>query len=140
MNWVFYAWLALFVILALLVGHRIFMVNLLIDFEADRKRNPIEASARLNRYRNVELILHLILSMSSLILPERSFVLFLLNMPLVLWAYYLFTKKKLHFSPYQMVRDAENSQNQCFIYLSVFILSAFVIIVKLLQTSIKKKT
>lgn len=131
-----YWWLALFITLLILAGYRVFLVNALIDFEMDRKKSPLDMSSSLNKYLVVELYIHSVFTISALFVPERSFVLFFVNIPLAIRAVYLYIKKRLYYSPYQIVRETKHHQYMCFVYIAVYILSAIIILIRLFQTAI----
>lgn len=129
----------MFILLSVLVGYRIFVLNELIDFEMDRNKKPLEISANLNKHQIVELYMHSFFCIGAIIVPERSFLMCLVNVPLVIRAWYLYRKKRLSFAPHQLVRETKNHQYTCFAYIAVYIISAIITLIRLFQTAIFRK-
>lgn len=131
----FLPWLATTFLFGFVFGHRILLATRLFDFESD-KCNPLDSCPKLNRYLFTELIFHTIFTIFVIILPFRSFLLFILNAPVVIHGWISFSQNKFYFSPLQLIRNNRKSQNVSIAYIILFSITSVILLFKLLVSAI----
>ena len=131
----FFLWFVEAIIFMIAFTFRIMLASRIFDFRIDCS-NPLDSCALLNKYLLPELILHSIFTAFAIIIPFRSFLLFFLNILLIIRGWFLYNRKQLDFSPFQLVRDVKKRQRACTIYIVIFIISFLILIYKLVYVSI----
>lgn len=131
----FFLWVIETILFAFVFTYRIIFASRIFDFRTSSS-DPLDTCSLFNEHLLKELILHTIFVSIAIIIPYRSVTLFLLNIFLVLRGWLLYYKKKLFFSPFQLVRDAKKRQKYCVLYIIIFSINSLILIYKLLIVSI----
>jgi hypothetical protein len=126
-------WAILLVLIIILLIYRISLTSSLEEFSGSHD-NPRVACDKLNRGLFAELAVHSVITFCFLLFPNRSYVLFVLNLPRALWGWYLLWREQFYFSPFHIVRDIDYHSNVSICHTTLFILDVALAAWKLLQS------
>jgi hypothetical protein len=119
---VFFLWSLLLILIVLLLIYRLNLTSKLEDFTGSTE-HPLDACTKFNRGLLAELCVHTVITICFISFPNRSYIMFALNFPMICRAWWLYSQDRFYFSPFQIHRDAQSHTNISMVYVTLFVLS-----------------
>jgi hypothetical protein len=136
MNVVYFSWFTVLLLMVVILIYRLHFTSLLDDFTRTGG-NPRTTAARFNRWMLPELIVHTLLTVSFIVLVNRSVLLFIGHLLLVGRDWYLLWHKRFYFTAIHLVRDAPRRETWSSVYSGAYIITVFVLLGKTLTAALE---
>lgn len=126
-------WFVVLIIILFPFGFRIYLTRNLFDYNSFQI-NPLDYCSTLNKFLLVELVFHSLYLTLSIIPKFSSYIIIAINLPFIIYRWYLYKQNLLFYSPLNLVRDQSKYENNSLMYILFYIINMLIAFYKIFKS------